>query len=105
MIREAIAKVVAGGNLSRGEAAEVMEEIMTGQATPAQFGSLVTALRLKGETVDEIAGFASTMRRFATPVAPGRPVVDTAGTGGDGGGTFNISTVAAIVAAGAGAYV
>jgi anthranilate phosphoribosyltransferase len=82
-----------------------MEEIMTGQATPAQFGSLVTALRLKSETVEEIAGFASTMRRFATPVAPSRPVVDTCGTGGDGGGTFNISTVAAIVAAGAGAYV
>jgi anthranilate phosphoribosyltransferase len=105
MIREAIAKVVGGENLSKGESAEVMEEIMTGQATPAQFGSLVTALRLKGETVEEIAGFASTMRRFATPVAPGRPVVDTCGTGGDGGGTFNISTVAAIVAAGAGAYV
>jgi anthranilate phosphoribosyltransferase len=105
MIREAIARVVDGHDLTRSESAEVMEEIMTGQSTPAQFGALVTALRVKGETVEEIAGFASTMRRLATPVAPAQPVVDTCGTGGDGGGTFNISTTAALVAAGAGAYV
>lgn len=105
MIREAIEKVVAGRDLTRDEAAAVMEEIMTGQATPAQFGALMTALRLKGETVQEIAGFASVMRRMATGVSPRRPVVDTCGTGGDGQGTFNISTTAAFVAAGAGATV
>jgi len=105
MIREAIEKAVAGQDLTRDEAAAVMEEITTGQATPAQFGALVTALRFKGETVQEIAGFASVMRRLATPVSPRRPVVDTCGTGGDGSGTFNISTTAAFVAAGAGATV
>ena len=105
MIRDAIEKAVAGTDLTRDEAAAVMEEIMTGQATPAQFGALVTALRLKGETVPEIAGFASVMRRLATAVDAGRPVVDTCGTGGDGSGTFNISTTAAFVAAGAGATV
>ncbi len=105
MIREAIEKVVAGRDLTRDEAAAVMEEIMTGQATPAQFGALMTALRLKGEAVQEIAGFASVMRRMATAVSPRRPVVDTCGTGGDGQGTFNISTTAAFVAAGAGAAV
>lgn len=105
MIREAIGKAVAGQDLTRDEAAAVMEEIMTGQATPAQFGALVTALRFKGETVQEITGFASVMRRLATPVSARRPVVDTCGTGGDGSGTFNISTTAAFVAAGAGAVV
>jgi anthranilate phosphoribosyltransferase len=105
VIREAIARVVAGEDLTRDEAAAVMEEIMTGQATPAQFGALVTGLRLKGETVAEIAGFATVMRRLATPVSPARPVVDTCGTGGDGHGTFNISTTAAFAAAGAGALV
>jgi anthranilate phosphoribosyltransferase len=105
MIREAIAKVVSGVDLTRDEAATVMDEIMTGQATPAQFGALVTGLRLKGETVAEMVGFASTMRRLATPVSPPHPVVDTCGTGGDGHGTFNISTTAAFVAAGAGATV
>lgn len=105
MIREAIERAVSGQDLSRDEAAAVMEEIMTGQATPAQFGALVTALRLKGETVQEIAGFASVMRRLATAVSPRKPVVDTCGTGGDSSGTFNISTTAAFVAAGAGATV
>ncbi len=105
MIREAIAKVVAGESLTFEEAATVMEEIMTGQATPAQFGALVTGLRVKGESVDEIAAFASVMRRLATPVVTSRTVVDTCGTGGDGHGTFNISTTAACVAAGAGAVV
>lgn len=105
MIREAIAKIVAGESLGRDEAATVMNEIMTGAATPAQFGALVTALRVKGETVDELAGFASVMRRLVRPVTTSRPVVDTCGTGGDGSGTFNISTTAAFVAAGAGATV
>ncbi|HEX5414836.1 MAG TPA: anthranilate phosphoribosyltransferase [Chloroflexota bacterium] len=105
MIREAIGKVTVGENLTRDEAAAVMEEIFTGVATPAQFGALVTALRIKGETVDEIAGFASVMRRLARQVVIDRPVVDTCGTGGDNRNTFNISTTAAFVAAGAGATV
>jgi len=79
-----------------------MEEIMQGEVTPAQFGAFVTALRLKGETVDEIIGLARTMRAKAVPVNVSEPVVDTCGTGGDGSGTFNISTAAALVAAGAG---
>ncbi len=102
MIREAIATLVSGHSLSMDEAASVMEEIMNGEATPAQFGSFVTALRLKGETVDEIIGLAKTMRANAIPVTTSEPVVDTCGTGGDGAGTFNISTVSAFVAAGAG---
>jgi anthranilate phosphoribosyltransferase len=105
MIREAIAHIVGGGTLSRDEASQVMEEIMTGQATPAQFGALVTALRLRGETVDEVAGFATVMRQKALAVPVSGPLVDTCGTGGDAAGTFNISTAAAFVAAGAGARV
>ncbi len=84
------------------EAASVMEDIMQGEATPAQFGAFVTALRLKGETVDEIVGLAKTMRAKAIPVTITEPVVDTCGTGGDGSHTFNISTAAAFVAAGTG---
>jgi len=79
-----------------------MEEIMQGKVTPAQFGAFVTALRLKGETVDEIVGLARTMRAKAVPVTIAEPLVDTCGTGGDGSHTFNISTAAAFVAAGAG---
>jgi len=102
MIREAIQSLVAGQSLTMEEAASVMEEIMQGEATPAQLGSFVTALRLKGETVDEIIGLAKTMRAKAVPVTIPEPVVDTCGTGGDGLHTFNISTTAAFVAAGAG---
>ena len=102
MIREAIAKLVTGRSLTEEEAAQTMEEIMSGGATPAQIGAFATALRLKGETVEEIAGLAAVMRARATPVRASRPVVDTCGTGGDGSGTFNISTAAALVAAGAG---
>ncbi len=102
MIKEAIKTLVAGNSLTTEEASEVMEEIMRGEATPAQFGAFVTALRLKGETVDEIVGMAKTMRAKATPVITSEPVVDTCGTGGDGLSTFNISTAAAFVAAGAG---
>jgi len=102
MIKEAISTLISGRSLTLDEAASVMEEIMEGEVTPAQFGAFVTALRLKGETVDEIAGLARTMRAKAVPVTIAEPVVDTCGTGGDGSHTFNISTTAAFVAAGAG---
>ncbi|MCJ7655173.1 MAG: anthranilate phosphoribosyltransferase, partial [Dehalococcoidia bacterium] len=102
MIKEAIQMLVSGRSLTMEEAAEVMEEIMQGEATPAQFGAFVTALRLKGETVDEIVGLAKTMRAKAITVSTEGLVVDTCGTGGDGSHTFNISTAAAFVAAGAG---
>ncbi|MFC2035915.1 anthranilate phosphoribosyltransferase [Chloroflexota bacterium] len=102
MIREAIGALVSGRSLTTEEIASAMEEIMAGEATPAQFGAFVTALRLKGETVDEIVGLVKTMRAEAIPVTVAGPVVDTCGTGGDGSATFNISTVAAFVVAGAG---
>ena len=105
MIREAIEAVVNGEALSMEAAAQVMNEIMSGEATPAQFGAFVTALRLKGETVDEIAGMAQVMREHSLHVEVDGNLVDTCGTGGDGSGTFNISTAAAFVAAGAGAKV
>jgi anthranilate phosphoribosyltransferase len=102
MIREAIQSVVIGKSLTLDEAAQVMDEIMEGQVTPAQFGAFVTALRLKGETVDEIAGMARTMRAKAIRVNVAEPVIDIVGTGGDGLNTFNISTTTAFVVAGAG---
>jgi anthranilate phosphoribosyltransferase len=106
MIREAIAKLVDGQSLAEDEAAAVMEEIMTGEATPAQLGAFLLALRLKGETVDEIAGMARVMRAKALRVPyEGSSLLDTCGTGGDGSGTFNVSTAAAFVAAGAGTVV
>ena len=102
MIKEAIETVVNGRSLTFKEAAAVMEEIMSGEATPAQFAAFITALRIKGETVDEIAGLASIMQAKATPVQVTPPVVDTCGTGGDGFCSFNISTTAAFIVAGAG---
>src|SRR5208283_2620075 len=102
MIKEAIQVIISGRSLSAEEASSVMSEIMDGQATPAQFGAFVTALRLKGESVSEIVGLARTMRARAVPVNSTRPLVDTCGTGGDGARTFNISTAAAIVAAACG---
>ena len=102
MIQEAIEKVVSGESLNRDEAAAVMNEIMSGEATPSQFGSFVTALRVKGETVEEITGMAQVMREKATRVRVEGWLVDTCGTGGDASGSFNISTTAAFVAAGAG---
>ena len=104
MIREAIARVSSGTDLTPPEATGVMEEIMRGAATPAQIGGFLTALRMKGETEAEIAAFARVMRAAAVPVSLPAPEarVDTCGTGGDGAGTFNISTAAAFVAAGAG---
>ncbi len=101
-IREAIIAVAGGRDLSQAEAAMVMDEIMTGAATPAQMGAFLTALHLKGETDAEIAGMAEVMRQKATPVYVDGPVADTCGTGGDGAHTFNISTAASFVAAGAG---
>ncbi|MGB6873135.1 MAG: anthranilate phosphoribosyltransferase [Dehalococcoidia bacterium] len=102
MIKEAIETVVNGRSLTSEQAAAVMEEIMIGEATPAQFAAFITALRIKGETVDEIAGLASVMQAKATPVQVTPPVVDTCGTGGDGFCSFNISTTAAFIVAGAG---
>ncbi len=102
MIREAIETLVSGRSLTFEQAAEVMEEIMSGEATPAQFAAFVTALRVKGETVDEIAGLATTMRAKAIPVLATQPVLDTCGTGGDSSSSFNISTAVAFIAAGAG---
>lgn len=103
MIREAITKLIDGQNLTCGESEVVMTEIMEGAATPAQMAGFLTALRAKGETADEITGCAQVMRDKAIPVQPRRTdIVDTAGTGGDGAGTFNISTTAAFVIAGAG---
>jgi len=102
MIREAIATVVSGSSLTMEEAASVMEEIMEGKVTPAQLGAFVTALRIKGESAEEIAGLASVMRAKAIRVIIAKPVIDVVGTGGDNSNTFNISTAAAFVAAGAG---
>ena len=103
MIKEAITKLVDKIDLSEGESEVVMEEIMSGQATQAQIASLLTALRMKGETVDEITGAARVMRNKATRINVNDPnVVDTCGTGGDRSHTFNISTAAAFVVAGAG---
>ena len=107
MIREAIAAIAdEGRDLGEDEAAAVMREIMEAEATPAQFGAFVLALRRKGETADEVAGMARVMRARAlhAPVRA-RPLLDTCGTGGSGLGAFNVSTAAAFVAAAAGAKV
>jgi anthranilate phosphoribosyltransferase len=106
MMQDALAQLLDGKDLERDEACRVMDTIMSGEATPAQIGGFLVALRLKGETADEIAGCAEAMRAHVLPVKPRREdLVDTAGTGGDGGKTFNISTAAALVAAAAGAGV
>ncbi len=104
-IRHAIAKVIEGEDLTREEAHAAMTCIMRGEATPAQIGAYLVALRMKGETVDEIVGSAQAMRESAVRIHPevnGQPLVDTCGTGGDGRGTFNISTTAAFVVAATG---
>ncbi len=106
MIREALdALVNQGRHLTEEEAATVMAEIMSGETTPAQLGAFLTALRMRGETVDEITGMARVMRERALPVVCDGPLIDTCGTGGDASGTFNISTAAAFVAAAAGVKV
>jgi anthranilate phosphoribosyltransferase len=97
-----LSRLAAHDSLSAAEAAEVMRQIMAGEASPGQIGGFLMALRTKGETVDEVEGLARTMLEFATTVHPAVPVVDVVGTGGDRSGSFNISTVSAIVVAGAG---
>ncbi len=106
MIQQAVVKLMDRQDLTRAEVVEVMGEIADGGATPAQVGAFLAALRLKGETVDEIAGAAQVMRDRADRVHVGKDVfVDTCGTGGDGRHTFNISTAAAFAVAGAGVCV
>ena len=103
MIHDIIALLLQRRDLSEEQAAETMGILMRGAATPAQTAALLIALRMKGETIDEITGFARTMRAFATRVVTMRsPLVDTCGTGGDHSNSFNVSTTAAFVAAGAG---
>ena len=102
-IKSAIRNVVDGQDLSFDDMHDVMEFIMAGDATQAQIAGLLIALRMKGETIEEIAAAASVMREFAAHVhIDRRPLIDTCGTGGDGIGTFNISTAAAFVVAAAG---
>jgi anthranilate phosphoribosyltransferase len=106
MIREALdALINQERHLTEDEAAAAMEEVMAGETTPAQLGALLTALRMRGETVDEIAGMARVMRERALHVPYAGPLIDTCGTGGDAAGTFNVSTAAAFVAAAAGVKV
>jgi len=105
-VQDALARLLEGRNLTRAEARDVMNDVMAGEATPAQIGGFLVALRLKGETANEIAGCAEAMREHVLAVRPSRDdLVDTAGTGGDGASTINISTAAALVAAAAGAGV
>ncbi len=106
MIRDALAKLADRNNLSAQEAEQAMSEIMDGHATPAQIAAYLMGLRQKGETVEEITGSVRAMRLRATKIRVGaHVVVDTCGTGGDGAHTFNISTTAAFVVAGAGVTV
>jgi anthranilate phosphoribosyltransferase len=106
VIQELMARLLDGHDLTREQARDAMHEIMRGEATPAQIAGYLVALRAKGETADEIAGSAEAMRDHVLPVQPRRAdLVDTAGTGGDGKHTLNISTAAALVAAAAGAGV
>ncbi|HLB23942.1 MAG TPA: anthranilate phosphoribosyltransferase [Dehalococcoidia bacterium] len=104
-IRDAIMQLADRRDLTEAEAARCMEELMSGTATPAQFGAYVAALRMKGETIDEITGMAKVMREKASRIDLKGPLLDTCGTGGDESGSFNVSTCAAFIAAGAGARV
>ena len=111
MIQKLLEKIQAGRDLSRTEAESVMEQILSGASNTEEISALLLALRDKGEAVDEVVGFATVMRRHATPIFPAghrilaEALVDTCGTGGDARGTFNISTVVAFVVAGAGVRV
>jgi len=101
-VRAALASIVEGGTLSLDEARLAMGAVMDGEATPAQLAALLMGLRMRGETVDELAGFASAMRERVVRVEAPEGTIDVVGTGGDGSGTFNISTAAALVVAAAG---
>lgn len=106
MIKQALQTVIGGGTLNSAAAEEAMSQIMAGEATDAQIAGLLTGLRMRGETVEEITGFARAMRKCATPVKSALcGLVDTCGTGGDGAETFNISTTASFVAAAAGVVI
>jgi len=102
---EALNKLVRCENLTEDEAAAAFEIIMRGDATPSQIAGFMVGLRIKGETPEELTGFARTARAVATPIEVEGDLLDTCGTGGDGLATFNISTLAAIVAAACGARV
>jgi anthranilate phosphoribosyltransferase len=105
-VKDALAKVVGGGSLGEAEAHDVMRDILAGRATATQIGGFAVALRMKGETVEEVAGLARAMRAAALPFpSVPRPLVDTCGTGGDQSGTFNVSTAVAFVVAAAGGRV
>lgn len=105
-IQQALARLVDGGSLDRGEMADVMRQVMSGECGDAQIGGLLVALRMKGETIDEIVGAAEVMRELATPVRVDQEnLVDLVGTGGDGANLFNVSTASTFVAAAAGARV
>src|SRR4051794_25072474 len=97
-----IAKVATGASLTREEAASAFDRMMSGEATPSQMGGLLMALRVRGETVDEITGAVTTMRAKMLPVEAPQDAIDVVGTGGDASGSYNISTCAAFVVAGAG---
>jgi anthranilate phosphoribosyltransferase len=101
-VRSALATIVEGGTLSLDDASSAMGAVMDGEATPAQLAALLMGLRMRGETVDELAGFATAMRERVVRVEAPDGAIDVVGTGGDGSGTFNISTTAALVAAAAG---
>ena len=104
--QEALKLLLAGKELDRRAARAAMDSLIGGEATDAQAGAFLAALRVRGETIEELVGFAQAMRAKAVKVTPKRkPLLDTCGTGGDGSGTFNISTATAFVAAGAGAAV
>lgn len=111
MLNDALAIIASGRSLSRSAAEEAMEEVLSGRATHEQIVALLSGLKTKGETVDELVGFATAMRRHAPPIFPlnhakaDEALVDTCGTGGDASGTFNVSTVVAFVVAGAGVRV
>ena len=102
MIQEAIYQLINGKDLTFEQAEQVMEEMMNGEATQAQMGGFLVALRQQGETIDEITAFAQVMREKGIKIEPKRDVIDIVGTGGDEAGTFNISTTSAFVVAAGG---
>lgn len=105
IVKEALARIAGGGTLDREQAGEVMDAVMRGDVSDVRFGALFATLHARGETVEELAGFAGSMREHVVPAKAPAGAIDTCGTGGDGADTFNVSTCAAFVAAGAGATV